>query len=146
MTQKELKQTILRSLYARYKEKGHISIGIKELAAEDSLISDSLSQLTDAVRSLNEQGYINAMFFMGGDGLISKLSPTGIDYVEDNLLTMEEQVLDGLKDADTAIRNGYTFDLGDGNNTSSELTHPEPHSSSINQFFSGEILLSQGRR
>lgn len=135
MTQKELKETILRSLYARYKENGNVSIGIKELAAEDNLIFDFPSQLTDAVKSLKEQGYLNVTFFMGGDGLISKLSPKGIEYVEENLLTTEEQIIDGLKDADTAIRSGYTIDLGDENKTSSKPTHPETSSSSRNQFF-----------
>lgn len=60
MIQKELKQTILKSLYARYKDKGHVSIGIKELATNDNIIFDSLSQLTDAVKSLKEQGFLNA--------------------------------------------------------------------------------------
>ena len=133
MTQKELKHTILRSLYASYKEKGHVSIGIKELAAKDNLVFDSPSQLTDAVKSLKDQGFVNASFFMGGDGLISKLSPAGIDFVEENLLTTEEQVLDGLKDTDNAIRTGVTIDLEDGNNTSYKPS-PEPDLSSENQF------------
>ena len=98
MIQKELKQTILKSLYARYKDKGHVSIGIKELATNDNIIFDSLSQLTDAVKSLKEQGFLNAFFYIGGDGHISQLSPAGIDFVEENLLTTEDQVLDGLKD------------------------------------------------
>lgn len=134
MTQKELKHTILRSLYTSYKEKGHVSIGIKELAAKDNLVFDSPSQLTDAVKSLKDQGFVNASFFMGGDGLISKLSPAGIDFVEENLLTTEEQVLDGLKDTDNAIRTGVTIDLEDGNNTSYKPS-PEPDLSSENQFF-----------
>ena len=136
MTQKELKQTILKSLYARYKDKGHVSIGIKELATTDNLIFDSLSQLTDAVKSLEEQGYINATFFMGGDGHISKLSPTGIDYIEENLMTTEDQVLDGLKDTETAIRNGYTLDIGENISTSASSPQPQkPHSASKDQFF-----------
>lgn len=134
MTQKELKHTILRSLYASYKEKGHVSIGIKELAAKDNLVFDFPSQLTDAVKSLKDQGFVNASFFMGGDGLISKLSPAGIDFVEENLLTTQEQVLDGLKDTDNAIRTGVTIDLEDGNNTSYKPS-PEPDLSSENQFF-----------
>ena len=134
MTQKELKQTILKSLYARYKDKGHVSIGIKELATNDNIIFDSISQLTDAVKSLKEQGFLNAFFFIGGDGLISQLSPAGIDFVEENLLTTEEQVLDGLKDTDNAIRNGVTIDLEDGNNISSKPS-PEPDLSLENQFF-----------
>lgn len=136
MTQKELKQTILRSIYARYKENGHVSIGIKELAAKDSLIFDSPSQLADAVRSLKDQGYINATFFMGGDGHISKLNPAGIDYVEENLLTIEEQVLDGLKDTDIAIKNGYTIDIEEENLSSvSNSERPESRNSSKDQFF-----------
>lgn len=49
--------------------------------------------------------------FLWGDGLISKLSPAGIDFVEENLLTTQEQVLDGLKDTDNAIRTGLPLTL-----------------------------------
>lgn len=135
MTQKELKYSILRSLYARYKERGHVSIGIFELAKEDHLIYDSASQLTDAVKSLKEQGYINAISFTGGDGHISKLNPAGIDYVEENLLSMEEQVLDGLKDTETAVKNGYKFDYDNEYTTSSEHSSSEHSTSSRNQIF-----------
>lgn len=136
MTQKELKQTILRSLYARYKEKGRVSIGVKELAAQDSLVFDSPSQLSDAVKSLKDQGLIAASLFIGGDGHISKLTPAGIDYVEENLLTIEEQVLDGLKDTDIAIKNGYTLDIGEEQVSSvSNPNHSEQSMTSKEQFF-----------
>lgn len=136
MIQKELKQTILKSLYARYKDKGHVSIGIKELATNDNIIFDSLSQLTDAVKSLKEQGFLNAFFYIGGDGHISQLSPAGIDFVEENLLTTEDQVLDGLKDTETAIKNGYTLDIGEDVSTSASSPQPQkPHSASKDQFF-----------
>ncbi len=73
-------------------------------------------------------------FLWGEMDLFQNYPPAGIDFVEENLLTTQEQVLDGLKDTDNAIRTGVTIDLEDGNNTSYKPS-PEPDLSSENQFF-----------
>ena len=135
MTIKELKINLLKSLYTRYKDNKVGGIQLTELCKEDKLIYDSLSQLSSAAESLKDSGYINAAFFEGGDALIMSLTANGIEYVEENLLTIEDQVLDGLKDTETAIKNGTIFDIGDGDNTSPEHIHSDSHSSTSNQYF-----------
>lgn len=135
MTIKELKNNLLKSLYTRYKENNAGAIQLTELCKEDKLIYDSLSQLSSAAESLKDSGYINAAFFEGGDAMILSLTADGIEYVEENLLTIEERVLDGLKDTETAIKNGTIVDIGDGDTTSSEHVHSDLHSSPSNQYF-----------
>lgn len=135
MTIKELKNNLLKSLYTRYKENKAGAIQLTELCKEEKLIYDSLPQLSSAAESLKDSGYINAVFFEGGDAIVLSLTPDGIEYVEENLLTKEEQVLDGLKDTETAIKNGAIFDIVDGDNTSPEYIHSDSHSSTSNQYF-----------
>ena len=135
MTIKELKNNLLRSLYARYKDNKVGAIQLTELCKEDKLIYDSLSQLSSAAHNLKDIGLIKVTFFTDGDGLIMGLTADGIEYVEENLLTIEEQVLDGLKDTETAIKNGNIVDIGDGDNTSSEHIHSDSYSSTSNQYY-----------
>lgn len=135
MTIKELKNNLLKSLYTRYKANNVGAIQLTELCKEDKLIYDSLSQLSSAAESLKDSGYINAAFFEGGDAMILSLTADGIEYVEENLLTIDEQVLDGLKDTETAIKNGTIVDIGDEDTTSSEHVHSDSHSSTSNQYF-----------
>lgn len=135
MTIKELKNNLLKSLYTRYKDNKVGAIQLTELCEEDKLIYDSLSQLSSAAENLKDSGYINAAFFEGGDAMILSLTADGIEYVEENLLTIEEQVLDGLKDTETSIKNGTIVDIGDGDTTSPEDVHSDSHSSTNNQYF-----------
>ena len=135
MTIKELKNNLLRLLYTRYKDNKVGAIQLTELCKENGLIYDSMSQLSSAAHNLKDIGLIKVTFFTDGDGLIMGLTADGIEYVEENLLTIEEQVIDGLKDTETAIKNGTIFDIGDGDNTSSEHVYPNSHSSTSNQYF-----------
>lgn len=134
MTIKELKTNILKSLYTRYKNNNAGTIQLSELCKEDKLIYDSLSQLSSAAESLKDSGYINAAFFEGGGAIVMSLTANGIEYVEENLLTIEEQVLDGLKDTETAIKNGTIFDIRDEDNTSPEHVNSDSHSSTSSQY------------
>lgn len=135
MTIKELKNNLLRSLYTRYKDNKVGAIQLTELCKENGLIYDSMSQLSSAAHNLKDIGLIKVTFFTDGDGLIMGLTADGIEYVEENLLTIEEHVIDGLKDTETAIKNGTIFDIGDVDNTSSEHVYPDSHSSTSNQYF-----------
>lgn len=90
-----------------------------ELCKEYKLIYDSLSQLSSAAESLKDSGYINATFFEGGDAIIMSLTADGIEYVEENLLSQEDLVIDGLNDTSKAFENnphGIDVDL-DSNST-----------------------------
>lgn len=135
MTIKELKNNLLRSLYARYKDNKVGAIQLTELCKENGVIYDSMSQLSSAAHNLKDIGLIKVTFFTDGDGLIMGLTANGIEYVEENLLTIEEQVLDGLKDTEAAIKNGTIVDIGDGDNTSPEHVHSDSYSSTSNQYF-----------
>lgn len=105
MTIKELKNNLLKSLYSRYKDNKTGAIQLTELCKENNLIYDSLSQLSSAAKSLKDSGYIHATFFVGGDALIMTLTAAGIEYVEENLLSQEDLVIDGLNDTSKEFAN-----------------------------------------
>lgn len=114
MTIKELKQNILLSLYHRYKGDKSTNIGLKDLCEHDHILFDSLQQVSDAAKGLKESGYINLTLFMGGDGHISGLTPSGIEYVEENLLSVDDQIIDGLSDTDKMMRSGNNVNINVG--------------------------------
>ena len=114
MTIKELKQNILLSLYHRYKGGRSTNIGLKDLCEHDHILFDSLQQVSDAAKGLKESGYINLTLFMGGDGYISGLTPSGIEYVEENLLSVDDQIIDGLSDTDKMMRSGNNVNINVG--------------------------------
>lgn len=105
MTIKELKNNLLKSLYSRYKDNKTGAIQLTELCKENNLIYDSLSQLSSAAKSLKDSGYIHATFFVGGDALIMTFAAAGIEYVEENLLSQEDLVIDGLNDTSKEFAN-----------------------------------------
>lgn len=94
MTIKELKHNILLSLYHRYKKNKLSRIGLKDLCDQESLIFDSPRQVTDAAKGLKEDGYIKLELYSNGDGLISSLTPSGIEHVEEHLLSPEKPIID----------------------------------------------------
>lgn len=113
MTIKELKNNLLKSLYSRYKDNKTGAIQLTELCKESNLIYDSLSQLSSAAKSLRDSGYINATFYVGGDALIMTLTAAGIEYVEENLLSQENLVIDGLNDTSKEFANNPpAIDIG----------------------------------
>ena len=111
---KELKQNILLSLYHRYKGGKSTNIGLKDLCEHDHILFDSLQQVSDAAEGLKESGYINLTLFMGGDGHISGLTPSGIEYVEENLLSVDDQIIDGLSDTEKMMRSGNNVNINVG--------------------------------
>lgn len=111
MTIKELKRNILLSLYHRYKDDKSTNIGLKDLCAQENLIFDSPKQVADAAKGLKEDGYIKLTMYIGGDGLITGLTPSGIEYVEENLLTKEDLVSDGLADTAKMVQSGMKINV-----------------------------------
>ena len=86
MNLKELKNTILLSLYNRYEHGNKNVIPFTELCKEEGIAYDSLSQLSNAMASLKDSGYVSATFFVSGDGVVTKLTAKGIEFIEGNLL------------------------------------------------------------
>ncbi len=81
------------------------------MCEHDHILFDSLQQVIDAARGLKESGYINLTLFMGGDGHISGLTPSGIEYVEENLLSVDDQIIDGLSDTDKMMKSENNVDI-----------------------------------
>lgn len=106
MTIKELKNNILSALYGRFKDNKIGAIQLSELCNEHGLIYDSKSQLSSAAHSLKDSGLINVTFFTDGDGIIMGLTANGIEYVEENILTHEDLIVDGLNDTSKMVENG----------------------------------------
>lgn len=139
MTIKELKHNILISLYHRYKDNKPTSIGLTELCTQEKLVYDSLRQLSDAAKGLKEDGYINITFFIGGDGYISGLTPNGVEYIEENLLSQEDLIIDGLSDTDKMMKSGadIQIDIPEDNNTE-EASPSDLESDSVEYFRANE--------
>ena len=49
--------------------------------------------------------------YIGGDGMITGLTPSGIEYVEENLLTKEDLVSDGLVDTAKMVQSGMKINV-----------------------------------
>lgn len=136
MTIKELKRNILLSLYNRYKDDKSTNIGLKDLCAQENLIFDSPKQVADAAKGLKEDGYIKLTMYIGGDGLITGLTPSGIEYVEENLLTKEDLVSDGLADTAKMVQSGMKInvDLPDTERDEGNNQSPKSSKKSVTLF------------
>lgn len=135
MTIKELKRNILLSLYHRYKDKKSTNIGLKDLCEHDHILFDSLQQVSDAAKGLKESGYINLTLFMGGDGHISGLTPSGIEYVEENLLSVDDQIIDGLSDTDKMMRSGNNVNINVGQHDNERHNVPSDNETNKRNYF-----------
>lgn len=111
MTFKELKNNILLSLYKRYKDNNHTRIEFKKLCKDNGIIYDSDKELYDAFLDLKASNYIKATFFNNNRGDVIGITPQGIDYVEDNLLSDNDKLVDSLRDTDKMIKEGYDVDV-----------------------------------
>ena len=97
MTIRELKNNILTGIYWEYKEGKFSSSGFDVLASRLGLIYDSDQQLSDAIKSLTDYGYVKAHFTIRG-GVVLGITPDGVEYVEENLLTKDDVLVDSLND------------------------------------------------
>lgn len=111
MTIKELKNKILLALYAKYKNGESTSIDFKKLCSDNGIIYDSDKQLSNAVDNLFHENFLNATFYTNNNGHIHDITPDGVQFVEENLLTDEDLVVDGLKDTDKLMKSGTSIDV-----------------------------------
>lgn len=111
MTFKELKNNILLALYSRYKADVHIRIDATLFCKENKIIYDNDRQLLDVLKQLKNDGYIRGYLYQNAKFDIVDITPIGIEYVEDNLLTEEEELINSLRDTDKMVKEGYTVDI-----------------------------------
>ena len=86
-------------------------VGFDKLCSSYSIIYDSKQQLSNAVKSLKSDNFVNAIFFTGDEGLINNITPDGVLFVEENLLSDDDLVVDGLKDTDKLMKSRATIDV-----------------------------------
>ena len=126
MTIKELKNNILLALYEKYKNGDASPIEFDKLCASPSIVYDSDKQLSDAVESLKSHNFVDAVMFINNKGLIQNITPDGVQFVEENLLTDDDFVIDGLKDTDKFMKSGASIDT-DSESANGNVSNVENH-------------------
>lgn len=122
MLQKEIKDKILKFVYDNQGQTIS-SENVKELVPEVSL-----DQLSKAVESLGSSGMIDKPVMMiGGHFVLTGITSEGMEYVEENLLSDKEIVVDGLKDTERLVKSGaeIKLDFGDEDLNDEELEEEE---------------------
>lgn len=116
-TLKELKDQILLAIYNLHKSGGSVSIMAKALCEANKIVYNSRNELETALRSLVNSNYIKVAFATGSNvGLITDITPEGVEYVEDYLLSKDEHIIDALKDTDRLMKSGAVIDDGSETN------------------------------
>ena len=126
MTIKELKNNILLALYEKYKNGDASPIEFDKLCASHSIVYDSDKQLSDAVESLKSHNFLDSVMFINNKGLIQNITPDGVQFVEENLLTDDDFVIDGLKDTDKFMKSGASIDT-DSESANGNVSNVENH-------------------
>lgn len=84
MTERDAKNIFLKSLYDFTKSNKSGEILISNIAADNP--GTDLEQLSRICEGLKNAGWINAVMFTGGDGIITEVNSVALDYVEQNIL------------------------------------------------------------
>ena len=85
MTERELQDKILEILYTRYNDGKTGLINFSEI---EKMIPDleGTSRVSDACQVLHDKKYITCVFMTNGSGIVSQITATGREYVEENML------------------------------------------------------------
>lgn len=117
---KELKDQILLAVYHHFKDGTFSAVHAQVFCNQNDIVFDSTQELALAVKGLHEHGYLNITFFIGSSiGWIQGITPAGVGYVEEHLLSDDERLADALKDTDKQIKSGAVIDDGTEVNSSS---------------------------
>lgn len=110
-TSNELKDQILTAIYKLSKSGKPVSIKAKALCEANKIIYNSRSELETALRSLVNSNYIKVAFTTDSNaGLITDITPEGVEYVKYYLLSEDEHIVDALKDTDQLMKSEATSD------------------------------------
>ncbi|WP_462358187.1 P-loop NTPase fold protein [Phocaeicola coprocola] len=127
---KELKNNILLALYDRYKKGNTSPMEFDKLCLSNAIIYDSDKQLSDAVESLKSDNLVDAVMFINNKGLIQNITPDGVQFVEENILTDDDLVEDSLKNTDKLMKSGIPIDIdvySNGESTIGNVPNKENH-------------------
>lgn len=86
MTERDLRDTILLAIY---NNQGRLTENFDTFCKEEKFPFKDKNQQSRVLRALKDNGYIDAMLFEGGGGVISGITSSGVDYIEN--LNMKAQ-------------------------------------------------------
>lgn len=86
MTERDLRDTILLAIY---NNQGRLTEDFDTFCKEEKFPFKDKNQQSRVLRALKDNGYIDAMLFQGGGGVISGITSSGVDYIEN--LNMKAQ-------------------------------------------------------
>lgn len=84
MTEREAKQYFLKSLYDYSKSKHSGDLFLSNIASSNP--DTNIGQISRICDDLKKDGWIDAVMFDGGDGIITEVNSVAFDYVEQNIL------------------------------------------------------------
>jgi len=79
MTEKELRNKILLAIY---KQRDSLDVLFSTFCKDQGFKFESDAQLARVLKFLHDKGYVNAMLYEGGDGIIMSITSSGVDFAE----------------------------------------------------------------
>ena len=79
MTEKELRNKILLAIYKR---RDSLDVLFSTFCKDEGFKFESDAQLARVLKFLHDKGYVNAMLYEGGDGIIMSITSSGVDFAE----------------------------------------------------------------
>jgi hypothetical protein len=79
MTEKELRNKILLAIYKR---RDSLDVLFSTFCKDEGFKFESDAQLARVLKFLHDKGYVDAMLYEGGDGIIMSITSSGVDFAE----------------------------------------------------------------
>lgn len=114
MTERGLKNKILLAIY---EHEGKLNVDFKTFCKEVGIEFKNDEQQGRILKSLKENGYINATLFEGGGGYISSITSSGVEHVEDLIAKSLKETTHLIKDGriELDVENPIIQNNGDNN-------------------------------
>ena len=105
MTDKELKDEILKAVHDEEKDGTFVAKYITGICEQHNIIYDNLRQLERVCESLNKNGMLKCDL-TEDEPAVNGVTSEGMTYVDENLMSDEEAITDSLKDTDKLMETG----------------------------------------
>ncbi|MEA4840101.1 MAG: P-loop NTPase fold protein [Bacteroidales bacterium] len=96
MTERELKDKVLLAVYNR---QDRLNVDFETFCKEEGIEFKSEIQQERVLQSLKDDGYIKALIFLGGQGTITSITSSGVEYAE-------ELIAESFKKTDRSRKEG----------------------------------------
>jgi DNA-binding PadR family transcriptional regulator len=96
MTEKELRNKILLAIY---KHRDSLDVLFSTFCKDQGFKFESDAQLARVLKFLHDKGYVKAMLYEGGDGIVMSITSSGVDAAEE-LITSSDTTEPKIKAPD----------------------------------------------